>query len=173
MGAMLWKHLICQHTDSAVFTSHTVTLHPSHAYFVWLPCRIGIIAAGALRCLGTSLHLKSRFGAGLRLCVGLTSAQVSRACIIYPDAQDAQEYHLRVSCQDSGVSSCPTRAGLLVCGIWCVLLAVLVTVAGRCIYVLSIWPCRHVYACMCKYGGRFADEWLPDNLDCLALQCLC
>lgn len=38
----------------------------------WRPmCRIGIFAAGRLMCLGNSLHLKARFGDGLRVAVGL------------------------------------------------------------------------------------------------------
>ncbi len=35
--------------------------------------RIGIFVAGSLRCLGTSLRLKSQFGDGLRLSVGLAA----------------------------------------------------------------------------------------------------
>ena len=36
--------------------------------------RIGIMAHGALRCLGISLHLKTKFGGGHKLEVALTSA---------------------------------------------------------------------------------------------------
>ena len=40
--------------------------------------RIGIMAHGRLRCLGTSLHLKNKFGGGYKLEVALSGGQQAR-----------------------------------------------------------------------------------------------
>lgn len=43
--------------------------------------RIGIIAAGMLRCLGSGLRLKARFGDGIRVSVALALRPVSAVSV--------------------------------------------------------------------------------------------
>lgn len=43
-------------------------------------CRIGIMAGGALRCLGTALHLKKKFGEGFKIT--MTVDAPSRRAVI-------------------------------------------------------------------------------------------
>ena len=49
--------------------------------------RIGIMAKGRLRCLGTSIHLKSKFGAGYRISVAVDG-----------DSQAIKDFFLQVTC---------------------------------------------------------------------------
>ena len=43
--------------------------------------RIAIMAKGRLRCIGTSIHLKNRFGAGFIVTVGISSGNQSAATL--------------------------------------------------------------------------------------------
>ncbi len=42
----------------------------------------GIVAAGELRCIGSQLHLKNKFGSGYRLVVQLTDDEASDSFIL-------------------------------------------------------------------------------------------
>ena len=57
-------------------------------------CRIGIMARGQLRCIGTGLHLKSRFGSGYRVSVRVLGNAASATVLVNSvDATASVEEH--------------------------------------------------------------------------------
>lgn len=65
------------HTAPVVTRNNTIVLPATPCP---PPARIGIIAAGMLRCLGSGLRLKSRFGDGIRVSVAFATHLVWACC---------------------------------------------------------------------------------------------
>jgi ABC-type multidrug transport system ATPase subunit len=70
----LWKVIMeaCSQHRSVILTTHS--MEEAEA----VCSRIGIITAGALRCIGTTQHLKNKFGSGYVITVSLDAAHATK-----------------------------------------------------------------------------------------------
>lgn len=102
----------CGRSPNALPCHADTTTTPPHHVLACNCCRIGIMARGRLRCLGTSLRLKARFGSGYRVSIRVQGSSGSGdSATAHADSGSA------AGAMAGGIPSAGARLGLEDCEI--------------------------------------------------------